>query len=402
MIKIRAEEIKMVPISEIKLDPKNRNKHPKEQIERLADIITYQGFRDPITVSNLTGYCKSGEGRVLAARKLKIKELPVIYQDYDDETMETADGIARNSISSWAELDLQGINTDIPDMGPDFNIDLLGIKNFTIDVAEQFQCDEDEVPEHVEPITKLGDLYQLGNHRLLCGDSTSIDAVEKLMNGEKCEITFTSPPYNVGRTPNGNDQKYLNDSDNKESVEYTQFLKDFTTNCLMHSEFVFSNIQSLSGNKIALIDYLYRMKENYADTIIWDKETAEPAMAKNCMNSQFEYIHVFSQKANRIIGTKEFRGTVSNLYRHNSRKDKDFASIHKATYPVSFVEYFISTFSNESVLDPFGGSGSTLIACEKTGRKCYMMELDPHYIDVIVARWEKFTGKKAELINGEG
>ena len=177
---IQAKEIKLVPISEIKLDPKNRNKHPKEQIERLAAIIEYQGFRNPVVISNRTGYLKAGEGRFLAAKKLKLKEIPATFQDFDSEEQETAYGISDNAISAWAELDLSGINADIPDLGENFNVDLLGIKNFSVEQIESEPgCDEDEVPEHVEPKTKLGDLYQLGNHRLLCGDSTSIDAVEK-------------------------------------------------------------------------------------------------------------------------------------------------------------------------------------------------------------------------------
>ena len=130
---IQAKEIKMVPLSEIKLDPKNRNKHPKEQIERLAAIIEYQGFRNPVVISNRTGYLKAGEGRFLAAKKLKLKEIPATFQDFDSEEQETAYGISDNAIANWAELDLSGINADIPDLGENFNIDLLGIKNFTLD-----------------------------------------------------------------------------------------------------------------------------------------------------------------------------------------------------------------------------------------------------------------------------
>jgi len=392
---IFAKEIKIVALKDIKLNPKNRNKHPEDQIKRLVKIIKETGFRRPGTISNRTGFLVCGEGRYLAAKKIGLKEMPVMYQDYKDAAQEIADSVADNAIDKWAELDTSGIMQDLKEF-EEFDLDLLGIKDFRIvEPTIEPQCDEDEVPDKVEPRTKLGDIYQLGRHRLMCGDSTSIDAVEKLMNGERADICFTSPPYNVGRTPNGNEQKYLNDSDNREESEFCDFLYEFTSTALTVCDYVFSNIQSLSGNKIALIDYLYKMKSHYADTIIWDKMTAEPAMAKNVLNSRFEYIHVFSHRANRVIGSVEFRGTLENVFQFNSRKDKEYAHIHKATFPVSFAEHFITNFASKSVLDTFGGSGTTMISCEKTNRKCFMMELDPHYCDVIVARWEKYTGQVA-------
>jgi DNA modification methylase len=285
------------------------------------------------------------------------------------------------------------------DLGPDFDVDLLGIKDFVIEPIEKFeaQSDEDEVPDVVHPITRKGDIWILGNHRLMCGDSTMIDDVEKLMNGEKADITFTSPPYNVGKTPNGNSQKYLNDSDNKESKDFREFLNEFTLNSLMVSDYVFSNIQSLSGNKVALIEHLYDMREKFADTIIWDKKTAEPAMARKVLNSRFEYVHIFSNEAKRTIGKKDFRVTISNIFELNSRKGKEFAKIHKATFPVEFPEFFIENFTESSCMDPFNGTGTTMIACEKQNRKYFGMEKEPLYCDVSIQRWEKFTGKKAKL-----
>lgn len=395
---IRSTEIQVVPIKEIKLNPKNRNKHPKEQIERLAKIMEYQGFRNPLIISSRTGLVVAGHGRYMAAKKLKLKEVPIMVQDFDSEEQEYAAQVSDNAIGSWAELDLSGINTDLSDLGPDFDIDLLGIKGFEIEVADRELGDEEAVPElKPDAVTKLGDVYRLGNHRLMCGDSTSVDAVDRLMSSEIADICFTSPPYNIGKAPDGN-RKYLNDSDEKESEDYCDFLFQFTTNAIAVAKFVFVNIQSLSGNKMALIDYLHLMRDNYADTIIWDKSHAQPAMANNVLNSRFEYIHILSQKANRSIGTREFRGTLDNVFSLNSNKDKEFANIHKATFPVEFAQHFVENFSSTSVYEPFGGSGTTMIACEKTNRKCFMMELDPNYCDVIVTRWENYTGQKAELI----
>jgi DNA modification methylase len=164
---------------------------------------------------------------------------------------------------------------------------------------------------------------------------------------------------------------------------------------------VFSNIQSLAGNKIALIEHLYDMREKFADTIIWNKKSAAPAMARKVLNSQFEYIHVFSNEAKRTIGTRDFKGTLFNVIDMGSRKDKDLASVHRATFPVEFAEHFVNNFTESTCFDPFGGTGTTLIACEKINRNCYMMELDPKYCDVIIKRWKNFTGKQVVHVNGE-
>ena len=129
-----------------------------------------------------------------------------------------------------------------------------------------------------------------------------------------------------------------------------------------------------------------------------DKMTSQPAMAENVLNSEFEYIHIFSSKANRAVGTKKFRGTISNILHLSKQNKNEFSKIHNATFSVEFASHFINNFCNESVLDAFGGSGTTLIAAEQLGRKCYMIELDPHYCDVIIARWEKLTGQKAEKL----
>jgi DNA modification methylase len=391
---------RLIPVEELKAHPKNRNKHPKEQIERLAKVLEYQGWRYPIKVSKRSGFITSGHGRLEAAIHAGWNTVPVNYQDYDSDEQEYADLQADNAIALWAELDFSGINADIGSLGPDFDIDLLGIKNFTIDVAEtEGLTDEDDVPEPpIEPKTRPGDLYVLGRHRLLCGSSSDLGAVQRLFGGQRADIVFTSPPYNVGRTPNGNENKYLTYQDDQSVEEFLNLLVDFTTNYLTCCDYVFSNIQSVAGNKVALIEYLHKLRDCYADTIIWDKETSEPAMARRVLNSQFEYIHVFSNEAKRTVGKKDFRGTVPNIFRLNSRAGKEFAKIHKATFRVELPEYFISTFVEGAVADPFAGTGTTMLAAEKCGVSSFNMELDPVYCDVIVERWEKFTGQKAVLL----
>jgi ParB family chromosome partitioning protein len=340
----------------------------------------------------------SGNQRLRAAKALKIKEIPcnVLKDDLEPKIYRQIVMQANTNYGEWNHEDLAN----------EWSEDELEMWGYDVpEMDEEELAPVDDVPESAPAITVKGDLYLLGEHRLLCGDSTMIDDVEKLMDGEKADITFTSPPYNAGKTPNGNNQKYLNNSDNISQSDYRSFLNEFTSNCLLKSDYVFSNIQSLSGNKVALIEHLYHMRNVFCDTIIWDKKISEPAMARKVLNSQFEYIHIFSNDAKRTIGVKDFRGTISNVFELNSRQGKDYAKIHKATFPVQFPEYFLKHFTESSCLDPFCGTGSTLIACEKTNRKCYGMELDEKYCDVIVKRYIEFcvkNNKQAKVYrNGE-
>lgn len=264
--------------------------------------------------------------------------------------------------------------------------------------------DDFDPDEPVEPKAKLGDIYQLGRHRLMCGDSTDVADIERLMDGVKVDIGFTSPPYNAGTTATesamGKTTKYNGNDDDKTDEDYKNFLDSYLRCALSVCEYVFMNVQSIANNKIALIDVLSDNKDVYADTIIWDKQNGQPAMARNVLNSVFEYIHVFSKKANRAIGTIDFRGTIDNILHLPPQRHNEYADIHNATFSVEFASWFISRFAKSTVLDSFGGTGTTLIACEQMNRRCYMMELDPHYVDVIIARWEKLTGENAVLLNG--
>jgi DNA modification methylase len=269
---------------------------------------------------------------------------------------------------------------------------------------EEPEAEEDDfaVPEGgIETDIVLGDLFEIGEHRLLCGDSTDSDQVAKLMNGQKADITFSSPPYNVGKTPNGNEQKYLNDNDNKTSNEYVELLDNYSKNALLFSDYLFSNIQSLSGNKIALIEHLYNLRSIYADVMIWDKQTAEPAMARKVLNSRFEYVYIFSNEAKRTIGKRDFRGTIDNIFSLNSRQGKEYAKIHKATFPIQLPSLFIENFTESSVIDLFCGTGTTMVASHQLKRKCYGMELDPKYCQVIIDRMFKLDPTLKIKRNGQ-
>lgn len=256
--------------------------------------------------------------------------------------------------------------------------------------------------------TKLGDIYQLGIHRLMCGDATHLDDVEKLMGGKKAQFAFMSPPYNLGKSValrslriHKRESAYEHDDDDKVDSSYLEMLCAATVNAISVSEIQAVNIQWLTGNKVQCIEWLEHFKANFVDVLIWAKTNPSPAMAEKVVSSGFEFIFLFSNERNpnRKIPTAAFkRGTFHNVLSSPHGSNSHVKGVHGATFPVSLAEHYISNLSSGSVLDLFGGSGSTLIASEKLQRKCFMMELDPLYCDVTVTRWEEFTGRKAKLL----
>ena len=258
--------------------------------------------------------------------------------------------------------------------------------------------DDFDVDSVTETDIVLGDLFEIGEHRLLCGDSTDIDEVAKLMNGQKANISFTSPPYNAGKSEalSGNthtiDNKYNEYNDNQTQSDYLDLLIGFTNNALINAEYLICNIQSLAGNKIALIEYLYQYRNNFIDVGIWDKGHGAPAMAENVMTSAWEYMFFISSKENatRAIPNAGFRGTVPNIYRGKPQRNNEFSSVHAATFPIDLPEWALQfTKEGNIVLDQFLGTGTTMVASHQLKRKCYGMELDPKYCQVIIDRMRK-------------
>jgi DNA modification methylase len=390
-------------ISEIKLLENNPRTISDRQFKILCTSIKknidYFEAR-PLILSDRTGELVviAGNQRYKAAESLGLKEVPTyLMKNLTEETEREI--VIRDNISNgdW-DFDL---------LANEWNTEELedwGLEGFPFEEVTELEAEEDDYtePDNIQVDVVLGDLIEIGEHRLLCGDSTDSDQVAKLMNGEKADISFTSPPYNAGTTPTevkmGKTSKYANDDDNKSENEYLQLLKDFTNNTLLFSQYSFVNIQSLSGNKTALIDFLYEMKSFYADTIIWQKQNSQPAMAENVLNSQYEYIHCFSHKANRAIGTKKFRGTISNVL-EISKQTKNKIKEHNATFPIDLAEFVVSNFCENSVLDVFLGSGTTMVASHQLKRKCYGMELDPKYCQVIIDRMSKLDPSLEVKIN---
>lgn len=409
---IKRRKLEYISIDEIKFYERNTRTHSDDQIEQIVQSIQEFGFTNPVLIDE-NNVLIAGHGRTVAARTMGMTEVPAIRLTGLSETQRKALRIADNQLALNAGWDEELLKIELSELQDvDFNLDLLGFDMSELDdllqglgfepEPEQYrEVEEDEPPTtNVQARCKRGDIWQLGNHRLMCGDSTNKETVAMLMGGNKADISFTSPPYNVGHNIGykNKDSKYVNNDDNNQN--YLSFLEKFTNNAMLFSDYTFVNIQQLANNKVDLIDYLNKFKFSLADTIIWDKGHGTPAMAHKVLTSCFEFIYVFSEKATRAIGTKDFHGTINNIIRIPAQRNNEYSDIHNATFPIALPFEIIVNFTNDNnaVLDLFGGTGTTLIACEQLNRQCYMMELDEHYCDVIIQRWENHTGNKAKRI----
>lgn len=397
--------VEWVDVDTLSPNPRNPNRHSKAQIKRLSELIKYQGWRLPIIVSKQSGNVVAGHGRLDAARVLGVREVPVTYQDFVSPEVEYAFLVSDNAIHNWSELDLSSINSFVPELGPDFDIELLGLKDFTIEVADKLPpgCDEDEVPDHVEAKTKLGDIFSLGDHHLLCGDSTNILHVERLMNGCKADVLLTDPPYGVSYTEKnewlnsiGPGHRLTNaiENDSKPPNEMNEFWFTALSNAYaVLAEKCSYYICSPQGGDLMMMMSILRAGFQLKHMLIWVKNNH--VLGRCDYNYKHEPI-LYGWKKN---GTHEFHGNgrcKTSIWDFNRPHKSD---LHPTMKPVELMEEAIlnSTTGGGTVLDLFGGSGSTLIACEKNDRKCFMSEISPHYCDVIISRYEKFSGKKVTL-----
>jgi DNA modification methylase len=333
--------------------------------------------------------------------------VPVIFQDFESEEQAYAYMVSDNAVAAWAELDLSNINVDIQDLGPDFDIDMLGIKDFTIDVAEKGLIDDDEIPEVKESFVSFGDIWQLGEHRLMCGDSMDLASVERLMGGEKADLWITDVPYGVdyieknaavngGIVHNAVGKKITND-DSKSVKEMCPIWKGIAESAFFATTDKASNYWfACQGSDKMMMMMMMMMDEagwNIRHELIWKKSSFVFG------RSDYHYRHepiIYGWKKD---GTHEWNGDRSqdSVFEIDRPHKSD---LHPTTKPVELIEKFIhnSSKKGQSVIDTCGGSGSTLIAAEKTNRRCFMAEIDPHYCAVIIERWQKFTGKVAEKI----
>ena len=397
-------EIRMTPVDNLIPYARNARTHSDEQVAQIAASIAEFGFTNPILTDGERGVI-AGHGRLAAARKLGLKEVPVIELAYLTDTQKKAYILADNRIalnSGWDDELLKLELTDLKDA--DFDLDLMGFTNDELDRllngdAGGGLTEEDAIPEApVEPVSKPGDLWILGNHRLLCGDSTVLSDVERLMSGQLADMAFTDPPYNVDYGNNakdkmrGKDRRIMNDA---LGDGFYQFLYDACVNLLMVTKggcYVAMSSSELHTLQKAWLD----AGGKWSTFIIWSKNTF--TLGRADYQRQYEPIlYGWKQGADHFwCGDRD----QSDIWNYNKPRVND---LHPTMKPVELVERALknSSKSRDIVLDLFGGSGTTMIACEKTGRQARLMELDPKFVDVIVKRWEDYTGQKAVLSNRE-
>ena len=377
--------IKKVKVSDLIPYANNSRTHSDEQVLQIASSIKEFGFLNPVIIDAENGII-AGHGRVMAAKKLGIDELPCIDASHLTEAQKKAYIIADNKLALNAGWDDEILRIEFDALKElDFDLELTGFSLDEIseleieEIAPEYEEDADgEITDPpAEPITKEGDVWILGKNRLMCGDSTSIDAVDKLMDGNSVDMLFTDPPYNVafnGRS--GKHDVIMNDDMPDDQFE------DFINNVIQTIKTINPPVYYIWCNW----DFygVLQGKLDYKSCIVWAKNVFG-------MGAGYRHQHEFCL----------FNGKIDEHIKNESdlwHEKKDHAYVHPTQKPTALSERALGNHSKaKNILDLFGGSGSTLIGCEKTNRKAYLMELDPKYCDVIIKRWQTLTGKDAIL-----
>jgi DNA modification methylase len=370
-------KIQYKPIADLIPYARNSRTHSDAQVAQIASSIKEFGWTNPVLLDGENGII-AGHGRVMAASKLGEKEVPTIELSHMDDNQKRAYIIADNKLALNAGWDNEMLMLEVADL-KDAGYDL-GLTGFSLDELNDLNpevieglTDEDAVPEvPVEPKTKLGDIYQLGNHRLMCGNSTFIDDVEKLMQGTYPDLVHTDPPYGMNAV-------------SKSSV----LKKNYKTDILGDDN------PDVAKDAFNLIYGLYPEAKhiwwgaNYYCSALPDSECWLVWDKNNGQNDQTDC----------ELAWANFRSVVRQFTQSSEKTNR----VHPTQKPVSLMEWIIKRFklSSKTIADFFGGSGSTLIAAEKNGIQAFIMEFDPKFCDVIIQRWEDFTGKKAELLNAD-
>ena len=388
-------KIEYVDINSIKPYKNNAKEHPQEQIEQIKNSIKQFNMIDPI--GTWKNEIVEGHGRLIACKELGYTEVPIIRLDHLTDEERKAYTLAHNKLTMNSDFDINILNNELDDI---LNIDMSDF-GFDLDLEDEEEKEiiEDEVPEvPEEPKAKLGDIYQLGNHRLMCGDSFNEDDRNKLIENNELDMIMTDPPYDMEMGGQGcfaegmkNCKKRLEDI-----IHFNPYQLEFLKDLSARSFYIFTS-------KNGIPKYLEMFKDLNFNILIWCKTNCPPFTSGTFL-PDIEYMLFFSKQGKKIWNNglkpteiyKKYYVTQSKIGKIEAGTDE-----HPTIKPQQILQDKIRISSNENgyVLDLFGGSGSTLIACEQTNRKCLMMEYSPKYVDVIIQRWENFTGEKAIKLN---
>jgi DNA modification methylase len=385
-----AKRIELWPVERLTPYERNARTHSSEQVAQIAASIVEFGFTNPILVDSHDGII-AGHGRLMAAQELGLKTVPVVVLDHLSERQRKAYILADNQLALNAGWDTDLLRAELQDLAEqEFDLSLIGFSDEELaDLLPEIEelppegADEEAVPEPpADPVSKPGDVWLLGKHRVMCGDSTSLTEVERLMEGSKAGLVFSDPPYGVEFRSNMSKRFDVLQNDDK-ILDIAPVVWD-----------------AMADNTAAFIwtsHHVYpvwraQFEQFYKQTIVWHKGGGGMGDLEGQYALDYE-LALFCAK-----GSPKFRGSRGMAVWQVS-KDAAASYVHPTQKPVGLAERALADFSDKRalVLDLFGGSGSTLIACEKTGRHARLMELDPRYCDVIVKRWQQFTGKRATL-----
>jgi DNA modification methylase len=382
-----ADKVEKWDITRLTPYARNSRTHSDEQISQLAASIKEWGWTTPVLVDE-DGSIIAGHGRTLAAQRLKMTEVPVMVAKGWSDAKKRAYVIADNKLALNAGWDNEMLALEFSELqGMDFDLDLTG---FTADEIaalmpeeiEPGQTDEDAVPEvPAQPVTVLGDVWLLGKHRLMCGHSTSIDAIEKLTEKQSIDMVFTDPPYGVAVVKDG---MVGADFGVAKKGNYKPIIGDETTDTAIEA---YNACVSIGAKKIVLWggNYFSNKLPPSSCWLVWDKR-GDSGIVNTFADCELAWTNMTSPAR---VHKQLWNGMI-----REGEKDK---RVHPTQKPVALCEWGITNYTDKdaSILDLFLGSGSTLMACEKTNRKCFGMEMSPDYCDVIVKRWQDFTGKIA-------
>lgn len=413
-------QIENRPINDIKPYGKNAKKHPDKQVVQVAESIKTFGFNQPIVVDK-EGVIIVGHGRFLAAHFLGLKEVPTLTLDVDEEKAK-AYRLADNKLNE-SDWDMQLVISELKEL----SMEMVDLTGFDRKLVLNSNDKDDNVPDlPAKAKSKVGDIYELGHHRIICGDSLNQESFVALMKNIKADMVFTDPPYNVDYSGSGKNTSNTIMNDNMGSVQFRQFLIDAFKNVRASIKasaglYVFHSATTQREFEEALLHNEMEVRNQ----LIWNKPSAGLGMGHyRSKHEPFFYAHVKDQTPN-FYGDRtnttviDFQKTDEQLLKwvkqqRDAEKDgrttiwtmkrepvQDYK--HPTQKPVELVMYALHNSSkvDDIILDPFLGSGSTLIGCEKTNRICYGMELDPRYVDVIVQRWCEFTNNNQITKNGE-
>lgn len=381
--KLSADKIVMLPVSEVRPYEKNPRKNA-DAVKFVKASIEQFGFKVPIIVdSNRVIVC--GHTRLMAAKSLGMSEVPCIFADDLTDDQIKAFRLADNKVGEFAEWDMDLLGDELDAIAEACDIDMGDFGFDLSDDEEETEVVEDEVPEEVEPVCKKGEIWQLGEHRLMCGDSTSADDLTKLLIDGKPNLVFTDPPYGISVV---SDNGTIGAGGVCKPGVYMPVKGDETTDTAQKN---FELLKSIGCEKFIIWggNYFVPFLPFSPSWIIWDK--------RGDMNS--------NNFADGEMAWCSFKTPVriyKQVWNGMIREGESDKRVHPTQKPVRLLGEIMNDFSTEGeiVLDCFGGSGSTMMACEQLGRKCRMIEYEPYYCDVIIARWEKLTGQKAVKIEG--